>query len=117
MTYKQTSNDIFLVHLEFDDEGRVPFHFKTVYEYQQQDPALAALPQQNPEKYVIRLLGNYQIVCAHTNTGVYMCLIDLMLPKLIKYFYEVTVHNEVMVWLEQTLRHWFYHPWITEQVK
>ena len=25
---------------------------------------LAMLPQQNPEKCVVRLLGNYQIVCA-----------------------------------------------------
>ena len=43
MTYKQTNNDIYLEHLEFDDEGRVPFHFKTVYNNQQQDPALGAL--------------------------------------------------------------------------
>ena len=105
------------MHPEFDDEGGVPFHFMTVYEYQQQDPTLATLPKQNPEKYVIHLLGNYQIVCALTKTGVYMCLTDLMLPKVIKYFHEVTVHNEGMFRLEQTLRHWFYHPWITEQVK
>ena len=117
MTYKQTNNDIFMEHPEFDDEGRVPFHFKTVYKYQQQDPALVALPQQNPEIYVIHLLGNYQIVCAHTKTGVYMCLTDLMLPKVIKYFHEVTVHNEGMVRLEQMIQHWFYHPQITEHVK
>ena len=117
MTHTQKSNDLLLEHMEFDDEGRVPFHFKTVYEYQQQDPILATLPQQSPEKYVIHLLGNYQIICAHTKTGVYMCLIDLMFPKVIKYFHEVTVHNEGMVWLEQMIQHWFYHPQITEQVK
>ena len=46
-----------------------------------------------------------------------MCLTDLMLPKVIKYFHEVTVHNERMVQLEQMIRHWFYHRQITEQVK
>ena len=46
-----------------------------------------------------------------------MCLTDLMLPNVIKYFHEVTVHNEGMVWLEQMIWHWFYHPQITEQVK
>ena len=117
MTRKQNNSDFFLEHPEFDEQGRVPFHFKTIYEYQQQDPMLAALPQQNPEKYVVHLLGNYQIVCACTKTGVYMCLTDLMLPKVIKYFHEDTAHNEGMVRLEQTIWHWFYHPWITEQVK
>ena len=66
-----------------------------------------ALPQQNPEKYVICLFGNYQIVCAHTKTGVYMCLTDLMLPKVI---------NTSMK-LQRTMKHWFYHPWILEHVK
>ena len=107
MTHKQKSNDLFLEHLEFDEEGTVPFHFKTVYECQQQDPMLVMLPQQNSEKYVVRLLGNYQIICACTKTGVYMCLTDLMLPKVIKYFHEVTAHNEGMVRLEQMIRHWF----------
>ena len=103
MTHKQKSIDFFLEHPEFNDEGRVPFHFKTVYEYQQQDPMLVMLPQQNPEKYVIHSLGNYQIICAHTKTGVYMCLTDLMLPKVIKYFHEVTAHNEGVVQLEQMI--------------
>ena len=48
MTHEQKSIDFFLEHQEFNDEGRVPFHFKTVYEYQQQDPMLAMLPQQKP---------------------------------------------------------------------
>ena len=78
---------------------------------------LAMLPQQNPEKYVVHLLGNYQIICACTKTGIYMCLADLMLPKVIKYFHEVTAHNEGMVQLEQMIWCWFYHPHITEQVK
>ena len=117
MTHRQKSNDLFLEHVEFDDEGRVLFHFNTVYKYQQQDPTLATLPQQNPEKYVIHLLGNYQTICALTKTGVYMCLTDLMLPKVIKYFHEVTAHNEGMVQLEQMIQCWFYHPQITEQVK
>ena len=78
---------------------------------------LVMLPQQNPGKYVFHLLGNYQIICARTKTGVYMFLTDIMLPKVIKYFHEVTVHNDGMVWLEQMIRHWFYHPQITEHVK
>ena len=78
---------------------------------------LVMLPQQNPEKYVFHLLGNYQIICARTKTGVYMFLTDITLRKVIKYFHEVTVHNEGMVWLEQMIQHWFYHPQITEHVK
>ena len=78
---------------------------------------LVMLPQQNPENYIVHLLGNYQIICARTKTGVYMCLTDLMLPKVIKYFHEVTVHNEGMVQLEQMIWRWFYPPSITEQVK
>ena len=87
MTQEQQYNELFLKH-------PMPFHFKTVYKYQQQDPALLALSHQEPTKYVIRVLGNYQIICAQTKTGVYMCLTDAMLPKVIKYFHEVTAHNE-----------------------
>ena len=36
----------------------MPFHFKTVRKYQQQDPALLALPHQELMKYVIQVLGN-----------------------------------------------------------
>ena len=103
MTHMKKSIDLFLEHLEFNEEGRVPFHFRTVYKYQQQAPMLVMLPQQNPEKYVVCLLGNYQIVCACTKTGVYMCLTDIMLPKVIKYFHEVPAHNEGMVQLEQMI--------------
>ena len=87
----------------FDDEGQMHFHFKTVYKYQQQDPALLALPHRELTKYVIWVLGNYQIICTQTKTGVYMCLTDAMLPKVIKYFLEVTAHNEGTSQLEQTI--------------
>ena len=70
------------------------FHFKTVYQHQQQDPALLVLLHQELMKYVVQVLGNYQIICARTKTGIYMCLTDAMLPKVIKYFHEVTAHNE-----------------------
>ena len=78
----------------FDDEGQMPFHFKTVYEYQQKDPALLVLLHQELVKYVVQVLGNYQIICTQTKAGVYMCLTDAMLPKMIKYFHEVSAHNE-----------------------
>ena len=42
----------------FNGKGQMPFHFKTIYKYQQQDPALLALPHQEPTKYVIWVLGN-----------------------------------------------------------
>ena len=48
----------------FDDEGQMPFHFKTVYKYQQEDHALLVLPHQEPMKYVVQVLGNYQIICS-----------------------------------------------------
>ena len=39
MTQEQQYDELFLEHPVFDDKGWMPFHFKTVYEYQQQDPA------------------------------------------------------------------------------
>ena len=88
----------------FNDEGQMPFHFKTVYKYQQEDPALLALSHQEPMQYVVQVLGNCQIICTRTTTGVCMCVTDAMLPKVIKYFHEATAHNEGTSRLEQTIR-------------
>ena len=64
MTQDQQYDELFLEHPMFNDEGQMPFHFKTVYEYQQQDPALLELLHRELVRYVVQVLGNYQIICA-----------------------------------------------------
>ena len=48
---QQTKEEIFLEHPVFDEQGRLPFHYKTLLEYQQEDPQLLELPMSKPQQY------------------------------------------------------------------
>ena len=43
--------EIFLEHPMFDKQGRLLFHYKTLFDYQQEDPQLLELPTSTPQQY------------------------------------------------------------------
>ena len=53
--------DAFLEHPVFDEEGRVPIQFSTIYEYQQNDQKVTQLPIEKPEGYQYKTLGGFPI--------------------------------------------------------
>ena len=55
--------DAFLEHPVFDEEGRVPIQFSTIYEYQQNDQTVTQLPIEKPDGYQYKTLGGFPIIC------------------------------------------------------
>ena len=57
---QQTKEEIFLEHPVFDEQGRLPFHYKTLFEYQQEDPQLQLLelPTSQPQQYRWENMGD-----------------------------------------------------------
>ena len=48
--------DIFLFHPKFDPRGRHPFHFDTIYHYQQESSTLNDLLKTSPDRYFTKVL-------------------------------------------------------------
>ena len=56
--------------------GRLPFQYKTLYEYQQEDPRILTLPNTQPDKYQMENLGGYELVCQYQGQHNHICLIQ-----------------------------------------
>ena len=52
MTVEQ--QDLFLEHPEFDAQGRLPFQYTTLFEYQQDDPQLLMYQQQTHNNIMLK---------------------------------------------------------------
>ena len=52
--------DSFLEHPVFDEEGRLPIQFSTIYHYQQNDQKITRLPIEKPDCYQYKTLGDSQ---------------------------------------------------------
>ena len=53
----------FLEHPTFDDLGCLPFHYSTLYIYQQNSMSLLQLSVQKLDKYELENMGGYLLVC------------------------------------------------------
>ena len=62
--------DLFLEHPVFDAKGRLPFQYKTLNEYQQDDPQLQPLPTTNPQQYHVENMRGYELVCSNITISV-----------------------------------------------
>ena len=51
----------------FDDQGRLPFQFDTLEEYQQRCEAVKALPNEYPERFSEQDFGESKLICFHQN--------------------------------------------------
>ena len=85
--------EVFLEHPILDDQGHLPFQYATLHAYQQHNALLLQLLVQKLEKYVLENMGRYLLVCYKQGQQCHICLTDEMLPKIVKWFHEATVHN------------------------
>ena len=104
---------------KFDEQNRHPFRFETMKYYQAQDANLLAMPTTNPTQFAIRRFGATDLVCKISATNPsqkLICLTDTMLPKLVNWYHELTVHSEGMDRLETSIRRHFWHPNLRQEV-
>ena len=107
----------FLEHPVFDAQGRLPFQYKTLHEYQQEDPRILALPNTQPHKYQMENMGGYELVSQYQGPHNCICLIDTLLPMVVDWFHKATAHNTGITRLQETLRFHFYHPKLLAEVR
>ena len=116
----RSAGDAYLFHHKFDPQGRHPFHFATIHQYQQQDKQLLALHHNNPARFFFQTLGDHKILCIHptqTSDPTWcICLPDAMLTPLVQWYHEHTVHSTGMDRLEQLIHRHFHHPGIRATV-
>ena len=56
-------------------------------------------------------LGNTSLVCKTQDANEHLIVIpDAVLPRLVKWYHEMTIHLEGMDRLELTIKHHFWHP-------
>ena len=108
--------EIFLEHPMFNEQGRLPFHYKTLFDYQQEDPQLLELPMSKPQQYQWENMGGHLLVCRHHNQHHRVCLTNKMLPLIVDWFHKATAHNMGMTCLQENLRFHFYHPQLLAEV-
>jgi transposase InsO family protein len=109
--------ECFLQHPVFDEEGRVPFNFISLEEYQTNCPALQATYEKNPERFYKKPFGSAQLICISQNGEDKIVLTQELLPKVVKYYHEVMSHAEGMKRLAQTIKRHFFHRNIEAEAK
>ena len=113
LTDSHPVEDSYLFHPDFDAQGRKPFHFKTIFEYQQQDNNVLQLPELDPQRFFINTLDAHPIVCRYDtpeqNSWKIMVPTE-MLHKLVEHYHQITVHSTGMDKLEALIKRHFYHP-------
>ena len=109
--------ELFLEHPVFDAQGRLPFQYKTLYEYQQEEPRILALQTNQPHQYQQENMGGYELVCRYQGQHNRICLTDTLLPLVVDWFHKATVHNSGITRLQETLRFHFYHPKLLAEVR
>ena len=100
----------------FDAQGRLPFHYKTLYEYQQNDPLLLMLPTTHPQQYHVENMGSYELVCRYHEQHNHICLTDQMLPMVVDWFHKATAHNMGITRLQENLHFHFHHKNLLSEV-
>ena len=109
--------ECFLEHPVFDAEGRLPFQFKTLEEYQSRSEELQSMPLVFPERFSRQRFGDSELICFHQNGDDKIVLTQDLLPKVVKYYHEAMAHAEGSGRLSHTIKRHFYHKDIDEVVK
>eukprot|EP00977_Amphora_coffeiformis_P009356 scaffold2144_cov98-Amphora_coffeaeformis.AAC.1 len=101
-----------LEHPTFDSDGRLPFHFATIHEYQQKSDALKKLIVTDHHTYHYRKLGGMQIICRKVpaEPDWRIALSDEMLRPLVAWYHKVLAHSEGATRLTKSLTAHFHHP-------
>ena len=109
--------ECFLEHPVFDEDGRVPFVFKTLEEYQSRSEELLNLPEVFPDRFSRQQFGDAELVCFHQNGVDKIVLTEELLPKVVKYYHEVMAHAEGGGRLAATIKRHYYHRNLDEECK
>ena len=89
--------------------GTLPFQYKTLFDYQQEDPQLLELPTSKPQQYRWENMGGHMLVCHYHNQHNCVCLTNKMLPMIVDWFHKATAHNTGITRLQENLHFHFYH--------
>lgn len=108
-------DDSYLFHPRFDPAGNLPFHFRTLHHYQQNDPNVTSLPNADPNRYFVTQLDTYDIICRRDNLTDPLSTWKIVLPtailrNLVQWYHEITAHSTGMDRLEHMIRRHFHHP-------
>ena len=108
------ANDIeiaecFLEHPTFDAEGRLPFQFNTLQEYQERSAELQSLPDVYPDRFARVDFNDSKLICFRQNASDKIVLTNELVPKVIKYYHESMAHAEGAERLSKTIQQHFHH--------
>ena len=101
----------------FDNEGRLPFQFKTLEDYQSRSEELKNMPTVFPDRFSRQRFGDAELICFHQNGEDKIVLTQELLPKVVKYYHEAMSHAEGAGRLTQTIKRHYYHRDIDKAVK
>ena len=102
---------------KFDERNRQPTQFETAKHYQDADPNVAKLLVDEPNNFVLKTFGKVPLVCRVATPDPLIVLSDDMLPKMVKWQHEMTLHSEGVVRLEASLRRHYWHPDLRKAVR
>ena len=109
--------DSYLEHPIFDEDGRLPFQFTALEEYQRRSEDLQNMPLVFPERFSRQRFGDAELICFHQNGEDKIVLTQELLPKVVKYYHEAMAHAEGAGRLSHTIKRHFYHRNIDDVVK
>ena len=103
---------------KFDEQNRHRFRFETIEYYLQNSANVRDLPNQGLTTFASVPFGNSSIVCFFPNANERLIVLpDAMLPRLVKWYNEMTVHSEGMDRLELTIKRHFWHPNLRNEIR
>ena len=109
--------EVFTAHPKFDDQGRHPFNFETLVQYQNQSATLKDKLAKVPE-YQEREYGNTKLICyVQPGQSDKIVLTKELVPKLVKWYHEAIAHVEGVSRMEEALCRNFYHPRLKDEIK
>jgi hypothetical protein len=109
--------ECFLNYPKFDEQGRHPFHFETIRQYQNDSEQVQNWLRDKPNDFVRHTFGETELICKVKDGSYRMAISDEMLPKLVKWYHLHTMHAEGMDRLEASIKRHYYHPKIRDEVR
>ena len=103
---------------KFDEQNRHPYRFETIEWYQSRSPNVFDLPAQAPHLFTSIPFGKVSLVCKTATPHERLIVLpDAMLPKLVKWYHEQSIHSEGMDRLELTIKRHFWHPQLRQEIR
>ena len=117
LTHDPEIAECFLVHPVFDAEGRSPFQFETLRDYQLKSAELQAMPDVFPDRFHKVKFNDTELICLHQNGDDKIVLTNELVPKVVKFCHESMAHAEGEGRLIKTVARHFHHGNIADEVR